>query len=47
MSLVQKKLSEDRVDGIADLISNIVNPVYREKAAEVTFGSSYLKSKRS
>ena len=36
MSLVQKKLSEDRVDGIADLISNIVNPVYREKAAEVT-----------
>ena len=36
MSLVQKKLSEDRVDGIADLISNIANPAYREKAAEVT-----------
>ncbi|MBR6223677.1 MAG: hypothetical protein IKQ71_09585 [Lachnospiraceae bacterium] len=36
MSLVQKKLSEDRVDGIADLINNIANPIYREKAAEVT-----------
>ncbi len=36
MSLVQKKLSVDRVDGIADLIRNVTDPVYLGKASEVT-----------
>ena len=36
MSLVQKRLSEDRADSIEDLVKKITDPIYREKASEVT-----------